>query len=108
MRTLFLSIACLLAGCATHFHSAKTHPAAPLGGTVTAANSPLPVTFVETQYEIAGYRDPADPAVWHESHAILRRTQVPGRADASVAEAGPLTTYVPASYDPLPPSAQLA
>ena len=107
MRVSLLLSVCLLAGCATHPRSAKVHPAPPLGPVVTA-DPPLPVTFVESQYEVAGYRDSADSAVWHEPHAILRRTQVPGRAAPSVAEAGPLTTYVPASYAPLPPSAELA
>jgi hypothetical protein len=108
MRKLFLLPLCLLGGCATHTQATKALPAAPLGHAVARANLPSTVTFVETQYEIAGYRDPADSAVWHEPHAILRRTQVPGRAEPSVAETGPLTAYLPASYAPLPPSAELA
>jgi len=68
----------------------------------------MAVTVVETRYEIAGYWDPADPAVWHEPHSLLRATVIPGRSAPSSAESGPLTAYVPASYAPLPPSAELA
>jgi hypothetical protein len=108
MRSLVLFSLCLLTGCATHSRSVRARPAAPLGQGVATKDTPRPVTVVETRYDIAGYRDSADPAVWHESHAILRATVVPGRSAPSVAESGALTAYVPASYDPLPPSAELA
>lgn len=108
MRSLALLSLCLLAGCATHSPSARVRPATPLGRGVPTANTPLAVTVVETRYDIGGYRDPADPAVWHEPHSILRATVVPGRPPPSGAVSGPLTAYVPASYAPLPPSAELA
>lgn len=108
MRSLVIFSLCLLTGCATHSRSARAQPATPLGQGVATTETRRPVTVVETRYEIAGYRDPADPAVWHESHAILRATVVPGRSSPSVAESDALTAYVPASYDPLPPSTELA
>jgi uncharacterized coiled-coil protein SlyX len=63
---------------------------------------------VESRYEIAGYRDPADPAVWHEAHPILRATEVPGQGPPTVSDFGPLTRYEPVTYAPLPPSTELA
>ena len=108
MRILCLLLVCVLSGCATHSRVAKARPAAPLERGVVTTETPRPVTVVETRYDIAGYRDPADPAVWHEPHAILRKTEVPGQAAPAPLTNGPLTAYVPASYEPLPPSAELA
>jgi len=104
---MFFLPLCLLVGCASHSRTAKAPLAAPTGKVVAEGPAPLPVTFVQTQYEVGGYRDPSDAAVWHEPHAILRQTVVPGTTPPSNPGSGPLTAYVPASYAPLPPSAEL-
>ena len=108
MRKLIFLPICLLAGCATHSPVAKSRTAAPLAPGVVTTETPRPVRFVETRYDVSGYRDPGDPAVWHEPHAILRKTEVPGQPPSESLTNGPLTAYVPATYDPLPPSVELA
>ena len=107
MRIGLLLPLCLLLGCASQHRAAKAPSPAPVGRVAGEGPSPRPVTYVQTQYAVAGYRDPSEATVWHEPHAILRRTEVPATAAASFAVTGPLTAYVPASYAPLPPSAEL-
>lgn len=111
MRFTPLLLVCLAAaGCATQPRAAKVGPAPPAGTDVTGINLHPQMVTVETRYEIAGYYDPADPSIWHAAHAVCRQTEV-ARAQAEAkppAEIGALTTFVPSSYDPLPPSAQLA
>ena len=91
----------LAAGCTS------TRPA------VVPAPEPAPVAalsptkVVETRYEVRGYRDPANPAVRHEPHAVFRRTRVPLNAADELATA-PRTSAPPASVAPLPASAELA
>lgn len=108
MRILLILAACALAGCATHPRTAKVHPAPASSPGVATRKTPWPATFVESRYEIGGYRDPADPVVWHEAHCILRATEVTGQGPPAVSESGPLTAYEPVTYAPLPPSAELA
>jgi len=66
-----------------------------------------PTKIVETRYEVRGYRDPANPAVRHEPHAVFRRTRVPLTA-ADESATVPRTSAPPASIAPLPASAELA
>jgi len=91
----------LAAGCTS------TRPA------VAPAPEPAPVAalsptkVVEIRYEVRGYRDPANPAVRHEPHAVFRRTRVPLTAADEVAIV-PRTSAPPASVTPLPASDELA
>ncbi len=66
----FLLLPLLAAGC-TSTRPAVVHAPEPAS---VAALSPTKV--VETRYEVRGYRDPANPTVRHEPHAVLRRTRV--------------------------------
>jgi hypothetical protein len=93
-----------LAGCATP-RTALVVPANP------AAESPVvreaaATRVVETRYELRGYRDPDDPTVRHEPHAVYRTTRVPARV-ASL-DTAPRADFAPVSYAPLPASAELA
>ena len=72
---------------------------------VTAAVSPT--KSVETRYDVRGYREAANPAIRHEAHAVYRRTRVPIAASEDL-DTVPRTAYAPASYAPLPASAELA
>jgi hypothetical protein len=62
---------------------------------------------VETRYNVRGYREAANPAIRHEAHAVYRRTRVPITVSEDL-ETVPRTAYAPASYAPLPASAELA
>ena len=62
---------------------------------------------VEARYELRGYREPADPGVRHEAHAIYRRTRVPLSTSEEQAVAS-RTSAPPASLAPLPASEELA
>ena len=88
-------------GCATHRPVAVQAPPPVLIAAVS------PTKSVETRYELRGYREAANPAVRHESHAIYRRTRVPLTASDELVTIG-RTTYPPASYSPLPASDELA
>ena len=72
---------------------------------VTAAV--LPTKFVETRFDVRCYREAANPAFRHEAHAVYRRTMVPITASDELATV-PRVTYPPASFTPLPASAELA
>jgi hypothetical protein len=61
---------------------------------------------VETRYEVRSYRDPDDPRVRHDAHAVYRATRVPARIEEL--ETTPRNKAAPLSYAPLPPSAELA
>ena len=97
----FLLLPLLAAGCTS------TRPA------VVPVPEPAPVAalsptkVVETRYEMRGYRDPANPAVRHEPHAVFRRTRVPLTAADELATV-PRTSAPPASVAPLPASDELA
>jgi hypothetical protein len=67
----------------------------------------LPTKFVETRYEVRGYREATNPAIRHEAHAVYRRTRVPIAACEDL-DTVPRTAYTPASFSPLPASAELA
>lgn len=67
--------------------------------------------LVETRYEVRGYREIATPAIRHEAHAVYRATRVPAHTGDVVGdslETVPRTEFPPASYAPLPRSAELA
>jgi hypothetical protein len=96
-----LFIPWLVVGCATQSPVAG-QPPPPV---VIAAVSPT--KFVETRYEVRGYREAANPAIRHEAHAVYRRTRVALMASEDL-ETVPRTEYAPASYVPLPASAELA
>ena len=97
----FLLLPLLAAGCASTrpvvVHAPEPAPVAALS----------PTKIVETRYEVRGYRDPANPAVRHEPHAVFRRTRVPLTA-ADESATVPRTSAQPASIAPLPASAELA
>ena len=91
----------LAAGC-TSTRPAVVHAPEPAP---VAALSPTKV--VVTRYELRGYRDPANPAVRHEPHAVFRRTRVPLTTADELATV-PRTSAPPASVAPLPASDELA
>lgn len=66
-----------------------------------------PTKFVETRYDVRGYRESGSPDVRHEAHAVYRRTQVPENADRNF-ETVPRSAFAPASAAPLPASEELA
>jgi hypothetical protein len=90
----------LLVGCATHTPIAHT-PAQSVP--VTAVT---PAQAMEVRYDVRGYRDPANPALRHEAHAVHRRTLVP--ATVASADTVSRTSFPPSSHAPLPASAELA
>lgn len=109
MRAILIVSLCLAAGCASQPRAAKVRPPAIPGGQPVAVDLHPDVVTVETRYEVRGYYDGADPSIWHASHPVYRATEV-SRAGAALppaGEGGPLTTYVPITYDPLPASAEL-
>lgn len=67
--------------------------------------SPVATKIVETAYEVRAYRDPSDRAVSHGEHTIYRRSVVP----VAVADGESIsrTRFAPATYAPLPVSAEL-
>lgn len=100
-----LVAAVLVTGCATRPPVASIKPA------VTLSPKPLvreavATHVVETRYEVRSYRDPDDPRVRHDAHAVYRATRVPARIEAL--ETTPRNKAAPVSYAPLPPSAELA
>lgn len=107
MRHTWIFLMSLLgAGCATQSPIATPTalPASPPSVVVPAA---MPTKVVETRYEVRSYRDPADPSVLHEAHAVYRRTRVPATASDECATV-PRESFPPASYAPLPASEELA
>ena len=87
-----------------------TRPARPASDNPMAAPvamAPLGATrAVELRYDVRSYRDPLNPSVRHEAHAIFRRTRVPLTAPGKL-ETVPRETFAPASVALLPPSAEL-
>lgn len=102
MRHAWILIVLLLVGGCVGQLPAAAHLPPPV---VTAAASPT--KSVETRYEVRGYRDATNPAIRHEAHAVYRRTRVPIAASEDL-DTVPRTAYAPASYAPLPASAELA
>lgn len=96
-----LPLLLLVVGCATQ-RPVAVQPPPPV---VIAAASPT--KFVETRYDVRGYREAGNPAIRHEAHAVYRRTRVPLAASDDL-ETVPLTTYAPASHAPLSASDELA
>ncbi|MFT3868408.1 MAG: hypothetical protein QM715_07915 [Nibricoccus sp.] len=64
------------------------------------------VKYAETRYEMRSYREPANPALRHEPHAVYRRTRVPSFV-SNVLESTPRTSFPPPSFSPLSASAEL-
>jgi hypothetical protein len=95
-----LIVPLLVVGCVGQLPAAA-QPPPPV---VTAAVSPT--KSVETRYDVSGYREAANPAIRHESHAVYRRTRVPITASEDL-ETVPRAAYAPPSYAPLPASAEL-
>ena len=104
MRCFWILVGAGLAGgCATQRQMLPTAPAASASPVVRE----LPATkLVETRYEMRSYRDADSPGVRHEAHTVYRATRVPARV--AELETEPRMTFAPASYAPLPPSAELA
>ena len=89
-----------LAGCATH------RPAPAAAAAQPVVRETLPMHEVETRYDLRSYVDGDDPAVRHEAHVVYRATLVPARVTSL--ETNPRKDFAPVTYDPLPPSAELA
>lgn len=106
MRNYWILVAAVsVTGCATRPPVASITPA------VTLSPKPLvreavATHVVETRYEVRSYRDPDDPRVRHDAHAVYRVTRVPSGIEAL--ETMPRNKAAPISYAPLPPSAELA
>lgn len=104
MRTIcFLLPVFVLVGCATQPPHSTVGPA-PAASPVT--EQPSPADSVVTRYELGVYRYPRDGQSSHK-RAIYRRTRV--SFPANQRERGHTSdfTYMPPSFDPLPPSAEL-
>ena len=99
--TSILLIPLLLVGCVTQ------RPVAIQAPPPVVLAAALPTKLVETRYDVRAYREAANPAIRHETHAIYRGTRVPLAASEDLATV-PRTTYPPASVVPLPLSAELA
>lgn len=99
-KTLIFLMPLLAAGCATQRPVAVQAPAPVL---VAAAS---PTKFVETRYDVRGYREAASPSIRHEAHAVYRRTRVPVTASDDL-ETVPRASYPPSSVAPLPASEEL-
>lgn len=96
-------IAIFVAGCATQRRAATIVPNAPAAKPLVREAAATRV--VETRYEVRGYRDPDNPSVRHEAHAVYRTTRVPARVEAL--DTMPRSGFAPVSYAPLPPSTEL-
>jgi hypothetical protein len=64
--------------------------------------------FVETRYEVRGYREMAAPDFRHAPHAIYRRTRVPATAPDESVRTVPRTSAPALMDSPLPASTELA
>lgn len=98
--TSILLLPLLVAGCAIE-RPALVQTSAPV---MIAEVSPT--KFVETRYDLRSYREPTNPAVRHEAHAVFRRTRVPVAASDSL-ETVPRASYAPPSVAQLPASEEL-
>lgn len=104
MRSIgFVLPVLVLVGCATQPTHSTLSPA-PVASPVT--EQPSPADFVVTRYELGAYRYPGDGQNGHE-RAIYRKTRVSFPANQRERGHTSAFTYVPPSFDPLPPSAEL-
>lgn len=104
MRCWILIASLTFAGCVTQRTATVVTSKAP---TDEPAVREAPVMRrVETRYEVRAYRDPNDPAVRHDAHAVYRTTRVPARIESL--ETVPRAEFAPVSYAPLPASAELS
>lgn len=99
-NTLIYLMPLLAVGCATQ------HPVAVQTPAPVAIAAMSPTKFVETRYDVRGYREAASPSIRHEAHAVFRRTRVPVTASDDL-ETVPRVSYPPASVAPLPASEEL-
>lgn len=109
--TWILIFAMAVAGCATQRPGARSAAKAPSLAERPLVNEVAPTRLVETRYELRSFRDADNPAVRHEAHAVYRTTRVPTRAGEiarDTLETVPRTEFAPASYAPLPRTAELA
>lgn len=108
MRSHWLLLPVLLAGCAGHPRATRA-PARPAPSVAAAIPASPATRLVETRYEVRAYHDAADPSVRHDAHAVYRATRVPvrpnGQADSLASM--PRTTFHPATHAPLPQQAEL-
>lgn len=101
MRLILIAMfAVLLAGCASK--PAVLDRAPPLRPLEVASS----IKYAETRYDVRGYREPTNPALRHEPHAVYRRTRVPSFT-SNVLETAPRVSFPPPSFSPLPASAEL-
>jgi hypothetical protein len=99
MRPLCLIFPLLLAGCATQT------TIAPKPIALTAPTSVADPHVVVTRYELGSYRYPQDRPE-HSGLAVFRSTRITGKTVPVGLDAR--AWNVPASFDPLPPSAELS
>ncbi len=93
--------ASFIAGCTT------TPPVAQSTVPPLAIEAASATRFVETRYDVRGYREASNPDLRHEPHAVYRRTRVPAAMKEDW-DNMPRTTVAPSSIAPLPPSEELA
>ena len=110
MRAFCIVMLCGLSGCATR----APHGATPPVSVVHSENTPEhgdADSVIVTRYELGSYRYPKDRS-GKEVTAVYRRTRVSPAVAAKAGVPGttgePVNEYVPASFAPLPPSAELA
>lgn len=102
VRSIFLIVPLLAAGCVTQSPVAEKPPTAHPIVLASAPSSKL----VETAYEVRSYREARDPWVRHEAHTIYRGTRVPIAVNQELVSV-PRTNFPPASIAPLPASEEL-
>ena len=100
-NTLIFLMPLFAVGCATQRPVAVQAPAP------VAIAAVSPTKFVETRYDVRGYREAANPSIRHEAHAVYRRTRVAATASDDL-ETVPRSSYPPGSVAPLAASEELA
>jgi hypothetical protein len=105
MRSSWIVIlATCVTGCATHRPVANVSPNMETPKPIVR-EAPAP-RVVETRYDVRAYRDAEDSAVRHDAHAVYRTTRVASRVESL--DTTPRTTFAPATYAPLPATAELS
>jgi hypothetical protein len=99
MRSLLVFIPVLVAGCAT------PHPVAMAPSVPTRSIPQADAHVVVTRYELGRYRYPQEPSKSTEP-TVSRRTRVSN--DLIPTGSDPRAVEAPPTFDPLPPSAELA
>ncbi len=111
MRILVLPILCGLAGCASQTTTLPPSAIAPTAPLARAAEVKPAKSVMVTRYELGEYRASRVPPVSRET-AVFRTTRGPVKPtvlpDGAATLSDPANHYVPATFEPLPPSVELA